>query len=151
MQYKYIEAYNCVKAPADLKAKVMSAADRSRRFNYKSLISVAACVIILTAFLPTYVGLTAPTITVTENAPVVARYVGVQLPLEFNLNRKTDIELSHGTLDGYDGNSVSGCVSYTWIADTTDSCTITLKDALKTTEYVLNYNEKNDSWSIIKN
>ncbi len=153
MRYKYTDAYNSVKAPAELKAKVLNTAGTQRRFNYKSLISVAACVIILAVVLPTYVGLTAPTVTVAESAPMAVRYMGMQIPLEFSLDRSTKIEVSSGTLDGYDGDGIKGRVSYVWCLgdEAPEGCTVTLKDALKTTVYVLNYNEKNDSWSIIKN
>ena len=152
-EYKYKDAYKSIRTPRSLADKVLNAKPTKKAFNYKSLISVAACVIIVLLVFPSYIGLTDPSVRVVSDMPMVARYVGIQIPVELKLNRRSVITVSKGTLEGYDGGYVKGDITLIWNIDTDvyDTCTLTVKDSIKTTVYTLSNNENNGSWSIIKN
>ena len=153
MQYKHTEAYNSIKAPTNIKEQVLASAGKKSTFDCKPLIYAAACVIILISAIPTYWGFTNPQIAVKHEDRIIARQIGTTLTVELDLKRSTIIEVSHGTLDGYDGNKLKGKAELVWDIGITDyrDCTLKLKDDFGTTEYVLNYEENNGSWSIIKN
>ncbi len=152
-QYKYSDAYQSIKAPIRLKEKVLNNKPSRKAFNYKGLISVAACVIIMASMFPAYVGLTEPSVSVSSAMPMAARYIGTQIPLELNLERRSRITVSHGTLEGYNGERTKGNIALIWNINTEEyeDCTLEVQDNLKTTVYSLSYNENNGSWSIIKN
>ena len=152
MQYKYTEAYNSIKAPADLKSKIFASTAKKKHINFKALISIAACVIILLGAFPTYVNFTDPHISVSPNNAAIKRQVTNGITLELELDRSTEITVSHGTIENYDGSKIKGNTSIVWDIGIADyhQCRLTLKDSFKTTVYALDYNENNDSWSIIK-
>ncbi len=151
--YKYTDAYKSVKAPTSLADKVLNTKSSNKVFNYKGLISVAACIIILASTLPMYVNFTDPSVNVSQAAPMMARYVGKQIPIEVKLDRKSEISVSQGNLEGYSGESIKGTSTLIWNINTEDyeDCTLTVKDIFGATVYSLSYNENNGSWSIIKN
>ncbi|MBR6514288.1 MAG: hypothetical protein IKT46_05570 [Clostridia bacterium] len=153
MPYKYTDAYKSIKAPDELRTKILNSTTRKKQFNLKPLISVAACVIILAAIIPTYVGFTDPDVTVAQVAVIAQRQAGTRINLDLDLDRTGVISVSEGTLEGYNGEKVKGNIQLIWDLGNADykDCTLTLKDAFKTTEYALDYNENNGSWSIIKN
>ncbi len=152
-EYKYSDAYKSIKAPASLVDKVLNAKSPGRAFNYKSLISIVACVIILASVFPTYVGFTEPSVGISEAMPMTARYVGTQIPLKLKLERNSCVSVSHGSLEGYNGERIKGDAALIWNIDAEEyeGCTLTVKDVFKTTVYSLSYNENNGSFSIIKN
>ena len=152
-KYKYGNAYKSIKAPASLADKVLNAKPRKRTLNYKGLISIAACVIIFASVFPAYVGFTEPSVSVSEAMPMTARYAGTQIPLNLKLERNSCVSVSHGSLEGYNGERFKGDAAFTWNIGTEEyeECTLTVKDVFKTTVYSLSYNENNGSFSIIKN
>ena len=152
-EYKYTDAYKSIKAPASLASKVLNTKLQRRALNYKNLISIAACVIILASVFPAYVGFTEPSISISEAMPMTARYIGTQVPLELKLERSSRVSVSHGSLEGYNGERIKGDTVLIWNIDTDkyEDCTLTVKDNFKTTVYSLSCNENNGSFSIIKN
>lgn len=152
-KFKYTDAYKSIKAPVSLHNKVLNGNSVKRRLNYKALISAAACVIIIASIFPAYVGSTNPSIAISEAAHMTARQINIQIPLKFDLDRSSLIEVSKGTLEGYGGEKIKGEFNLIWSIGTedTENCTVTVKDAFRTTVYSLSYNENNGSLAIIKN
>ncbi|MBQ3182457.1 MAG: hypothetical protein IJB57_02200 [Clostridia bacterium] len=151
--YKYSDAYKSIKAPADLAVKVLNRKPQKKAFSYKSLISIAACIIILVSVFPMYLSFTDPDVNISASAPMTARYIGTQIPVELSLNRRSSVTVSNGSLEGYNGEDIKGSVTLIWNIniEVLNDCTLTVTDDFKATVYTLSYNENNDSWSINKN
>lgn len=150
---KYTDAYKSIKAPSSLADKIYGTRQSKSKFNLKGLISVAACVIIMASIFPTYVAFTEPSVSISTSTPMAARSIAIQVPLELTLKRSSYLTVSHGVLEGYNGEDVNGDVTVIWNIDTAEyeDCTLTVKDDLKSTVYSLSYNENNGSFTIIKN
>lgn len=150
---KYTEAYRSIKAPSSLADKILNTHVNKKSFNVKGLISAVACVIIMASIFPAYVSLTEPSVSASTSTPMAARSIGLQIPLELSLERNSLLTVSHGILEGYNGERVNGDITVIWNVDTAvyEDYTLTVKDNLKSTVYSLSYNENNDSFTIIKN
>lgn len=148
---KYINAYNSIKAPKDLIADIDLNNPKKKRFNFKALTSVAACILLLAAIIPTYIGFTEPSVDLSSEPTTLARTVESAIQITIETHRDTKVSVSSGDIGISADEKINGKTELTWYVDNSETDkTLTLKDRFGTKAYTLHYNANNDSWSIIK-
>ena len=149
---KYKDAYNSICVPDDMLCNIKGKISKKRHFNYKKLISVAACILLIAIILPTYINLSNPEVAVTNNGITVARSVDKRIYLTLEAKRQTSVSVSSGDIGISSDKKLKGTIELVWSISPTDSepYVLTLKDIFGTRNYTLSYNENNDSWTIIE-
>lgn len=151
---KYTDAYNSVCAPENMLDKILTADKPVKKsFNYRKLALIAVCMLSAFLILPLYAGLTEPTVILNGMPTAVsARTVDTCLTITLDLDRKTEISVSDGTVSGIPSGKIEGEYELIWsfVSRTDQELTLSLNDIFGTSVYTLCYNENNDSWSIVK-
>lgn len=149
---KQINAYTSIKAPEDLFLKISAAQKKKKRLNFKAIASIAACVLLLAAILPTYMGITSPTVNITPKEYTLARAMANTVTITIETHRDTQVSVSSGDIGIEADEKINGKAELIWNINTNEDSdpTLKLKDCFGTKEYSLHYNVKNDSWSIVK-
>ncbi len=149
---KHLKAYNSIKAPSDLIERIDFKTTKKKQFNYKAFASVAACVLLLVAVIPTYFGLSAPSVNLSSQPIAIARAIETAIPITVETHRNTQVYVSSGDIGISTDEKINGKTELIWYINNSERTdqTLTLKDCFGTKEYTLHYNVKNDSWSIIK-
>lgn len=149
---KYVDAYNGISAPEVLLDKIRSGSSQKKSFNHKWIITAAACILLMSAMIPVYLGMTVPEVTLMQPY-TTARSIETQIPIIVEAKRTSTVSVSSGNINIRPDEEIIGKTELLWsIAPTdTEQYILTVEDRLTTKEYSLSYNEKTDSWTIIEN
>ena len=150
-----MEAYKSVKAPGELREKVLMANKNVKSFPYRQLYLAAAC-LVMTVSLATIWNWKQSVISIEGNeqmlsmASVAREIPKTSISMEISTNHKRKVIVSEGSINGQDSILISSDTELIWQldADTEKEYSLYVTGWGKDKAYLLTYNQINEHWEL---